>query len=151
MAVEQIAKSDEQELNVKNLKTDLDVKNLTDKQVSDLANEIVSDPNNLEQVKVFPDLWNSLNEQQKSDFVAKLEGEIKDAVKDLKDLWIEEQEYSPEVTNEDKQKIAELNFVRENKEKIPQSWSKLEMKAKEVAKELADDIKKEWLDRNLNQ
>jgi hypothetical protein len=27
----------------------------------------------------------------------------------------------------------------------------LEMKAKEVAKELADDIKKEWLDRNLNQ
>jgi hypothetical protein len=33
--------------------------------------------------------------------------------------------------------------VRENKERIPQSWSKLEMKAKEVAKELADDIKKE--------
>ena len=150
MAVEQIAKSDEQQIDATNLNNGIDVKNLTDKEIADLANEIVSNPNNVEQVKVFPDLWNSLNDQQKSDFVSKLEWEIKDAVDELKALWIEN-EYSPEVTKEDEKKIAELNFVRENKERIPQSWSKLEMKAKEVAKELADDIKKEWLDRNLNQ
>lgn len=149
MAVEQIVTSDEQQLDATNLNNDIDVKNLTDKEISDLANDIVSNPNNLEQVKVFPDLWNSLNEQQKSDFVAKLEGEIKDAVDELKSLWIEN-EYSPEVTKEDEKKIADLNFVRENKEKIPQSWSKLEMKAKEVAVEIKNDIEKEWLDRNLN-
>ena len=150
MAVEQIAKSDEQQLDATNLNNGIDVKNLTNKEIADLANEIVSNPSNVEQVKVFPDLWNSLNDQQKSDFVAKLEWEIKDAVDELKALWIEN-EYSPEVTREDEKKIADLNFVRENKEKIPQSWSKLEMKAKEVAHEMEEDIKKEWLDRNLNQ
>lgn len=150
MAVEQIAKSDEQQIDATNLNNGIDVKNLTDKEIADLANEIVSNPNNVEQVKVFPDLWNSLNDQQKSDFVSKLEWEIKDAVDELKALWIEN-EYSPEVTKEDEKKIADLNFVRENKEKIPQSWSKLEMKAKEVAHEMEEDIKKEWLDRNLSQ
>jgi len=150
MAMQEIAKSNEKQVDSTELKQ-VDVKNLTENDAAGLVEDILSNPENIKQVKVFPDLWNSLNDQQKSDFVSKLEGEIKDAVKDLKDLWIEEQEYSPEVTNEDKQKIAELNFVRENKERIPQSWSKLEMKAKEVAKELADDIKKEWLDRNLNQ
>ena len=150
MAVEQIVTSDEQQLDATNLNNDIDVKNLTDKEISDLANDIVSNPNNVEQVKVFPDLWNSLSEQQKSDFVAKLEGEIKDAVDELKALWIEN-EYSPEITREDEKKIADLNFVRENKDKIPQSWSKLEMKAKEVAVEIKKDIKKEWLDRNLSQ
>jgi ribonuclease HIII len=73
MAVEQIAKSDEQQIDATNLNNGIDVKNLTDKEIADLANEIVSNPNNVEQVKVFPDLWNSLNDQQKSDFVAKLE------------------------------------------------------------------------------
>ena len=150
MAVEQIAKSDEQQIDATNLNNGIDVKNLTDKEIADLANEIVSNPNNVEQVKVFPDLWNSLNDQQKSDFVSKLEWEIKDAVDELKALWIEN-EYSPEVTKEDEKKIADLNFVRENKDKIPQSWSKLEMKAKEVAHEMEEDIKKEWLDRNLSQ
>lgn len=149
MAVEQIAKSDEQQIDATNLNNGIDVKNLTDKEIADLANEIVSNPNNVEQVKVFPDLWNSLNDQQKSDFVSKLEWEIKDAVDELKALWIEN-EYSPEVTKEDEKKIADLNFVRENKDKIPQSWSKLEMKAKEVAVEIKNDIEKEWLDRNLN-
>ena len=140
MAVEQLARSDEQQLDAKNLNGNMDVKNLTEEQAKNLANEIVSDPNNVDQVKVFPDLWNSLSEQQKSDFVSKLEWEIKDAVDELKALWIEN-EYSPEVTKEDEQKIADLNFVRENKEKIPQSWSKLEMKAKEVAHEMEEDIK----------
>jgi ribonuclease HIII len=73
MAVEQIAKSDEQQIDATNLNNGIDVKNLTDKEIADLANEIVSNPNNVEQVKVFPDLWNSLNDQQKSDFVSKLE------------------------------------------------------------------------------
>ena len=149
MAMQEIAKSNEEQVDSKDLRK-VDVQNLTEQEAADLVEDILSDPKNIEQVKVFPDLWNSLSDKLKADFVSKLEWEIRDAVKDLKDLWIE-REYSPEITKEDEQKIADLNFVRENKDRIPQSWSKLEMKAKEVAKEMADDIKKEWLDRNLNQ
>lgn len=148
MAMQEIAKSNEQQVdaNINNV----DVKNLTKADAEKLATDIVTDSSNVEQIKVFPDLWNSLNDQQKSEFVSKLEWEIKNAVKELNDLWIE-RDISPEVTKEDEQKIADLNFVRQNKEKIPQSWSKLEMKAKEVAVEIKKDIKKEWLDRNLHQ
>ena len=147
MAMQEIAKSNEQQVdaNINNV----DVKNLTKADAEKLATDIVTDSSNAEQIKVFPDLWNSLNDQQKSEFVSKLEWEIKNAVKELNDLWIE-RDISPEVTKEDEQKIADLNFVRQNKEKIPQSRSKLEMKAKEVAVEIKKDIKKEWLDRNLN-
>jgi len=145
----EIAKSNEEELNVTDIKN-VDVQNLTDQEISDLTDGILSNPDNIRQVKVFPDLWDSLDDSQKKEFVSRLEWEIRDAIDELKSLWIEEQEYSPEVTKEDEQKIADLNFVRENKDKIPQSWSKLEMKAKEVAVEIKKDIKKEWLDRNLN-
>ena len=145
----EVAKSNEEELNVTDIKN-VDVQNLTDQEISDLTDGILSNPDNIRQVKVFPDLWDSLDDSQKKEFVSKLEWEIRDAIDELKSLWIEEQEYSPEVTKEDEQKIADLNFVRENKDKIPQSWSKLEMKAKEVAVEIKKDIKKEWLDRNLN-
>jgi len=148
MAMQEIAKSNEQQVdaNINNV----DAKNLTKADAEKLATDIVTDSSNAEQIKVFPDLWNSLNDQQKSEFVSKLEWEIKNAVKELNDLWIE-RDISPEVTREDEQKIEDLNFVRQNKEKIPQSWSKLEMKAKEVAVEIKKDIKKEWLDRNLHQ
>ena len=148
MAMQEIAKSNEQQVdaNINNV----DAKNLTKADAEKLATDIVTDSSNAEQIKVFPDLWNSLNDQQKSEFVSKLEWEIKNAVKELNDLWIE-RDISPEVTKEDEQKIADLNFVRQNKEKIPQSWAKLEMKANEVAQEMELDIKKEWLDRNLHQ
>jgi hypothetical protein len=72
MAAEQLAKSDEQQVDIKDLKK-VEVKNLSKTEAADLADEILKDPNNEDQVKVFPDLWNSLNEQQKSDFVSKLE------------------------------------------------------------------------------
>jgi len=149
MAMQEIAKSNEQQVDAKDIHN-IDVKNLTKADAEKLATDIVTDSNNAEQIKVFPDLWNSLNDQQKSEFVSKLEWEIKNAVKELNDLWIE-RNISPEVTKEDEQKIADLNFVRQNKEKIPQSWAKLEMKANEVAQEMELDIKKEWLDRNLHQ
>lgn len=151
MAMQEIAKSNEKQVDSTELKLkQVDVQNLTEQEASDLVEDILSNPENIKQVTVFPDLWNSLSDELKAGFVSKLEWEIRDAIKDLKDLWIE-RDYSPEITKEDEQKIADLDFVRKNKERIPQSWSKLEMKAKEVAKELADDIKKEWLDRNLNQ
>jgi len=149
MAMQEIAKSNEQQVDAKDIHN-IDVKNLTKADAEKLATDIVTDSSNAEQIKVFPDLWNSLNDQQKSEFVSKLEWEIKNAVKELNDLWIE-RNISPEVTKEDEQKIADLNFVRQNKEKIPQSWAKLEMKANEVAQEMELDIKKEWLDRNLHQ
>jgi hypothetical protein len=49
-------------------------------------------------------------------------------------------EYSPEITQEDADNVAALEFVRSNKEKIPQSWVKLEEKANEVAKDMAKEI-----------
>ena len=51
-----IGKPDEQQLDAKNLNGNMDVKNLTEEQAKNLAYEIVSDPNNVDQVKVFPDL-----------------------------------------------------------------------------------------------
>lgn len=143
----EIAKSNEYQLNTDSNKIE-NYKDLTRDEVDKLATDIVKTPENQDQVKAFPDLWESLNDQQKSDFVSKLEWEIRDAVDELKSLWVEK-EYSPEITQEDADKVADLEFVRDNKDKIPQSWSKLEMKANEVAKEMMDDIKKEWLDRSL--
>jgi hypothetical protein len=85
MAMQEIAKSNEKQVDSTELKQ-VDVKNLTENDAAGLVEDILSNPENIKQVKVFPDLWNSLNDQQKSDFVSKLEGESKDAVKDLKDL-----------------------------------------------------------------
>ncbi len=143
----EIAKSNKYELNADSKKVE-NAENLTKKEVDELATHIVNTPENQNQVKAFPDLWESLNDQQKSDFVSKLEWEIRDTIDELKSLWVEK-EYSPEITQEDADKVADLEFIRDNKDKIPQSWSKLEMKANEVAKEMMDDIKKEWLDRSL--
>jgi predicted rRNA methylase YqxC with S4 and FtsJ domains len=71
MAMQEIAKSNEQQVdaNINNV----DVKNLTKADAEKLATDIVTDSSNAEQIKVFPDLWNSLNDQQKSEFVSKLE------------------------------------------------------------------------------
>lgn len=149
MAMQEIVKSNELQIDAKDMRN-VDVKNLTEEGATKLATDIVTDSNNAEQIKVFPDLWNSLNDQQKSELLLKLEWEIGDAVKELRDLWIE-REYSSEIMPEDEQKIKEFNFVKENRDKIPQSWSKIEMKAKEVAEETEKDIKKEWLDRELDQ
>lgn len=147
MAMQEIAKSNELQIDAKDMRN-VDVKNLTKEGAAKLATDIVTDSNNAEQIKVFPDLWNSLNDQQKSEFISQLDWEIRNAVQELKDLWLE---YSSEVTSEDEQKIEEFNFVKEHKDRIPQSWAKLEMKAKEVAQEMESDIKKEWLDRKLVQ
>ena len=66
-----------------------------------------------------------------------LTDEIRDSIKELSDQWIE---YSPEITQEDADNVAALEFVRSNKEKIPQSWVKLEEKANEVAKDMAKEV-----------
>lgn len=147
--LEKIASAGDNQINVKDVKKQR-VENLSQPDADEEANKIVSNPENINQIQVFPNLWNSLNNQQKSKLLLKLEWEIGDAVKELRDLWIE-REYSSEIMPEDEQKINEFNFVRENRDKIPQSWSKIEMKVKEVAEETEKDIKKEWLDRKLVQ
>jgi hypothetical protein len=68
----EVAKSNEEELNVTDIKN-VDVQNLTDQEISDLTDGILSNPDNIRQVKVFPDLWDSLDDSQRKEFVSKLE------------------------------------------------------------------------------
>ena len=68
----EIAKSNEYQLNTDSNKIE-NYKDLTRDEVDKLATDIVKTPENQDQVKAFPDLWESLNDQQKSDFVSKLE------------------------------------------------------------------------------
>ena len=125
-----------------------DIKNKTLDSLSDLnnemANSIVWNPENIKQVKAFPNLWESLDPKQKFDFTSKLSAEIKDSIKELSNLWIEN-EFSTEITEKDVKQIADLEFVRANKEKIQQSWTKLEKKANEIAKDMEKEIREKWI------
>ncbi len=125
-----------------------DIKNKTLDSLSDLnnemANSIVWNPENIKQVKAFPNLWESLDPKQKFDFTSKLSAEIKDSIKELSNLWIEK-EFSTEITEKDVKQIADLEFVRANKEKIQQSWTKLEKKANEIAKDMEKEIREKWI------
>ncbi len=155
MAAEQIAKSNETERDVSTLNiNNLNISKTTPEQRAELSKKITQNPDNIQQIrevkKVFPDLRKSWDNDKKSDFTKKLNDEITGAISELKDLW-DKIDYSPEITSEDEKRIEDLSFVIEHKDKIPESYSKLEMKANEVAEEMEKDIKKEWLDRNLNQ
>ena len=125
-----------------------DIKNKTLDSLSDLnnemANSIVWNPENIKQVKAFPNLWESLDPKQKFDFTSKLSAENKDSIKELSNLWIEN-EFSTEITEKDVKQIADLEFVRANKEKIQQSWTKLEKKANEIAKDMEKEIREKWI------
>ena len=115
----------------------LNFKEASDEELKHLADGIVNNTENQNQVKIFPDLWNSLNAEKKTQIAWQLTAEIQDSIKELSDLWVE---YSSEVTKEDADNVAALEFVRENKDKIPQSWIKLEEKANEVAKAMGQEI-----------
>lgn len=124
----------------------IDFKNVSNEDLKKLADGIVSNEENLQQVKIFPEVWESLSPQMKESIAWQLTKEIKDSIKELRDLWVE---YSSEVTKEDADNVAALEFVRENKDKIPQSWIKLEEKANEVAKAMGQEIvEKGILDKN---
>jgi len=120
----------------------IDLKNATNEHLKTVADGIVNNPENQEQVKVFPDKWNSLSLEEKTKFASQLTAEIQDSIKELQDLWIE---YSPEITQEDVDNIAALEFVRSNKDKIPQSWIKLEEKANEVVKNIWNEVQDKWI------
>ena len=120
----------------------VDLKNATNEHLKTVADGIVNNPENQEQVKVFPDKWNSLSLEEKTKFASQLTAEIQDSIKELQDLWIE---YSPEITQEDVDNIAALEFVRSNKDKIPQSWIKLEEKANEVVKNIWNEVQDKWI------
>ena len=134
MAMQEIAPSNEQQVDVSDINEAI---NLTEEQAEQVANEILNDPNITEQVEEFSALWNSLNPEQKSNLAKELTMEIQDSIKELKDLGIE---YNPEVTNEDVDNVRALEFVRENQEKIPQSRIKLEKKANDVVKAMWQEI-----------
>ena len=85
-----------------------------------------------------------MDPKQKFDFTSKLSAEIKDSIKELSNLWIEK-EFSTEITEKDVKQIADLEFVRANKEKIQQSWTKLEKKANEIAKDMEKEIREKWI------
>ena len=112
---------------------ELDLKNASNNELEKVANSIVSNEENMQQVKIFPEIWKSLNPEMKEKIAWELTEEIKDAIKELSDLWVE---YSSEISEGDEGKIAALEFVRENREKIPQTWVKLEEKVNEVAKNI---------------
>jgi len=115
----------------------INIKEASDEELKQMAEGIVNNPENQEQVKFFPDLWNSLNAEEKWKIAWQLTTEIQDSIKELKDLWIE---YSPEISQEDVDNVAALEFVRANKDKIPQSWLKVEEKANEVSKEIWKEV-----------
>ena len=130
---------------VKPVENTIDTSNLnetTSNELKQLADGIVNNPENQKQVKIFPDVWNSLNAEQKTEIAWQLTAEIQDSIKELKDLWVE---YSPEISQKDVDNVAALEFVRANKEKVPQSWIKLENKANEVAKDIGKEITDTWL------
>lgn len=120
----------------------VDLKNATNEHLKTVADGIVNNPENQEQVKLFPDKWNSLSLEEKTKLASELTSEVKNSIKELSDLWVE---YSPEITQEDVDNVAALEFVRANKEKIPQSWVKLEEKANEVAKNIGVEVQDKWI------
>ena len=121
----------------KDTERSINIKEASNKELKQIADGIVNNPENQEQVKFFPDLWNSLNAEEKTKIAWQLTTEIQDSIKELKDLWIE---YSPEISQEDVDNVAALEFVRANKDKIPQSWLKVEEKANEVSKEIWKEV-----------
>ena len=119
----------------------INLKEASKEQLTKLADGIVSNKENVQQVKVFPDSWDSLSIQQKEEIAWNLTEEIKEAIAELNDS----SEYTPKITKEDADKVAALEYVRENKEKIPQTWIKLEEKANEVARNIWIEIEDKWI------
>jgi len=64
----------------------IDLKNATNEHLKTVADGIVNNPENQEQVKVFPDKWNSLSLEEKTKFASQLTAEIQDSIKELQDL-----------------------------------------------------------------
>jgi len=76
MPVEQIAESNQQEKDIK----DVDIKNvenLTKEEAKKLSDEIVSSTDNEKQVKEeFPQYLETFSQEEKSDFISQLQDEI---------------------------------------------------------------------------
>ena len=119
---------------------DVDLSKATNKELGEVANDILSNTENINQAKFFPDKRNSLNPEIKLKISSELTSEIQDCVNKLRDLW-----YNPEVTEKEKTQLATLEYVIENKDKIPQSWLKLEQKVNEIAKSIGTEINEKWI------
>ena len=126
----------------KDTEKNINIKEASNEELKQVADGIVDSPENQNQVKFFPDSWNSLKAEEKTKIAWQLTSEIQDSITELKDLWIE---YSSDISPEDVDKVAALDFVIENKEKIPQLWQVLEKKADEVSKEIWKEIQDKWI------
>ena len=126
---------------VKPVESTIDTSNLqetTNDELKQLADGIVNNPENQEQVKFFPDQWNSLNDEEKAEFAWQLTAEIQKSITKLNDLWIE---YNPKITKWDENNVYALRFLIEHQKEVPpQLWSEIEKKAEEIAKDIRKEI-----------
>ena len=122
----------------------VNLREATSEQLKQLADGVVNNPENQEQVKFFPDQWNSLNDEEKAEFAWQLTAEIQKSITELNDLWIV---YSPEIFQGDVGNVAALEFVRANKDKILPLWLEVERKAEEVSKEIWKEVQKEIIEK----
>ena len=118
----------------------VDLTEASDEELSEVADGILSDAENIKQVNFFPDKRKSLNREIKQKIASGLTFEIQDCIDELSDLW-----YNPEITKKETDQLAALEYVIENKDKIPQLWVKLEEKANEIAKNIGVEIGEKWI------
>ena len=121
----------------------LDFANSSNEKLNKVADDILRNTENIKQVKLFPDKRESLNPEIKQKFASGLTSEIQNCIDELSDLW-----YNPEITEKETDQLAALEYVIENKDKIPQSWVKLEEKANEIAKNIGVEIEEKWILNN---
>ena len=109
-------------------------------QLDALAQDILANAENIQQVKVFPDKRKSLDLETKQKIASWLTSEIQDCIDELSDLW-----YNPEITEKETNQLTALEYVIDHKDKIPQSFVKLEEKANEIAKSIGVEIEEKWI------
>ena len=148
MALEQVAASNQQEKDLRDVDTK-EVKNLTKEEAKKLSDEIISNPESKKQVeKDFPEYLDNYTKEERADFISQLQTEILEGAAELRNRWIEK-EYTSEISDDDIKNAEMLKFVTDNKDKIPQQWLKIEAKADEIKKEMEQEIREEGIDAKL--
>ena len=118
----------------------LDFAKSSNEELNKVADGILGDAGNIEQVKLFPNKRESLNPDIKKRIASKLTSEIQDCINKLSDLW-----YNPEITEKETDQLTTLEYVIKNKDKIPKSWIMLEEKANKLAKSIGVEIQEKWI------
>ena len=148
---------------VKPVESTIDTSNLqetTNDELKQLADGVVSNPENQKQVRFFPDQWNSLTHEQKVNIAWQLTTEIQNSIHELSDLWIEYKPETSEITKEDIDNLNALEFVCANRKILPNpTWEEFERVLEETAKDMWKEVNDKWLlntipnsfDKNINK